>query len=288
MSRITKDVCGMLAPRRPGALGRFVAPWVWLKRHPIPVKARFRHSLVLTYAFPERLLEGLLPPGLVLDTHKGFGFLAIAMVQTEALRPAFLPACFGRDFFLIGYRIFARYSTRSGRTLRGLRILRSDTDNRLMAFFGNRLTHYNYRVAAVSLKEECQRLQIEITTVGARSDLHVAADLTSRPAPLPAGSPFADLHEARLFAGPLPFTFDYETETDSIVMIEGVRTNWKPQPIRVEVFKSTFFDKAPFNQATPVLANAFHVEDISYSWQRGRREALLPEKMNDEHACGKR
>src|SRR2546427_6813354 len=85
MSRITKDVCGMLAPRRPGALVRFVAPWVWLKRHTIPVKAHFRHSVVLTYAFPERLLEGLLPPGLVLDTHKGFGFLAIAMVQTEAL-----------------------------------------------------------------------------------------------------------------------------------------------------------------------------------------------------------
>jgi hypothetical protein len=204
------------------------------------------------------------------------------MVQTEALRPAFLPAWFGRDFFLAGYRIFARYKTRAGRTLRGLRILRSDTDNRLMAFFGNRLTHYNYRVAEVSLKEDRHRLQIEITTLRAKSDLHVAADLTSRPASLPAGSPFADLHEARLFAGPLPFTFDYETETDSIVMIEGVRKNWKPQPIRVEVFKITFFDQAPFNQTTPVLANAFHVENISYSWQRGRRERLPHEEANDE------
>src|SRR5438128_5917431 len=108
MSRITKDVCGMLAPRRPGALGRFVAPWVWLKRHPIPVKAHFRHSLVLTYAFPERLLAGLLPPGLVLDTHKAFGSLAIAMLATAALRPAFLPACYGRDFLRIGYRLVGR------------------------------------------------------------------------------------------------------------------------------------------------------------------------------------
>jgi len=277
MSRITKDLCGVLAPRRALPLGRFVHPWVWLKRHPIPVRAHFRHSLVLTYAFPEQLLEGLLPPGLTLDTHRGFGFLAIAMVQTEALRPALLPAWFGRDFFLSGYRIFARYKTRAGRTLRGLRILRSDTDNRLMAFFGNRLTHCNYRVAQVSLKEDCQRLQIESKTLRAKSDLHVAADLTSRPAPLPSGSPFADLDEARLFAGPLPFTFDYATETHSIVMIEGVRKNSKPQPIRVEVFKNTFFDQAPFNQTTPVLANAFHVENIAYSWQRGRRETLLLE-----------
>jgi len=255
-------------------LGRSLDPWVWLKRHPIPVKAHFRHSLVLTYAFPEQLLEGLLPPGLILDTHRGFGFLAIAMVQTEALRPAFLPARFGRDFFLSGYRIFARYRTRAGRTLRGLRILRSDTDNRLMAFFGNRLTHYNYRVAEVSFQEDPDLLQIEIKTVDARSDLHVAADLSSRPAPLPAGSPFANLHEARLFAGPLPFTFDYETETHSIVMIEGVRKNWKPQPIRVEVFRNTFFETKPFNQTAPILANAFHVENIPYSWERGRRETL--------------
>jgi len=274
MSRITKDLCGMLAPDKAGTGGCFVHPRVWLRRHPIPVRARFRHALVLTYAFPKELLEPLLPPGLLLDTHGGFGFLAIAMVQTEALRPAFLPAWIGRDFFLTGYRIFTRYKTRAGRTLRGLRILRSDTDNRLMAFFGNRLTHYNYRVAEVNAKEDRQRWQIEIKTPDARSDLHVAADLASRPAPLPAGSPFADLRAARLFAGPLPFTFDYELETNSIVMIEGVRKDWKPQPIRVEVFNNTFFDQPPFNRTTPVLANAFHVEDISYTWRRGRRETL--------------
>src|SRR6266480_1675453 len=80
-----------------------------LRRHPFAVKAQFRHCLVLTYALPTESLERLLPPGLFLDTYRGFGFLAIAVVQTEALRPVFLPALFGQDFFLSGYRIFARY-----------------------------------------------------------------------------------------------------------------------------------------------------------------------------------
>src|SRR4051794_17974651 len=77
-----------------------------LKRHPFPVEARFEHCLVLAYAFPAPALEGLLPPGLALDTHRGLGFVAAAFVQTRALRPVFLPRCCGRDFFLAGYRVF--------------------------------------------------------------------------------------------------------------------------------------------------------------------------------------
>ena len=36
--------------------------------------------------------------------HEGHGFLAIARVQTERLRPTGWPAFLGRDFFLSGYR----------------------------------------------------------------------------------------------------------------------------------------------------------------------------------------
>src|SRR2546426_4238459 len=121
-----------------------------LKRHPLPVRAFFGHYLVLTYALPAKLLEPLLPPGLMLDTYQEFGFVAVAMVQTQALRPAFLPPAFGLDFFLAGYRIFARFQTASGRTLRGLRILKSDTDRQLMASAGNLLTHYGYRKVQVN------------------------------------------------------------------------------------------------------------------------------------------
>ena len=48
-----------------------------LKRHPLPIRAFFRHCLVLTYALPAKLLEPLLPPGLTLDTYQEFGFVAV-------------------------------------------------------------------------------------------------------------------------------------------------------------------------------------------------------------------
>jgi hypothetical protein len=271
----TTGVCLRTArPVDANPLAALAHPLARLKRHPISVTAFFRHSLVLTYALPRQSLEPLLPPGLVLDTHNGFGFVAIAMVQAESLRPAFCPKCLGQDFFLSGYRIFARYRTSAGRTLRGLRILRSDTNRRLMVFFGNRLTHYNYRLAAIDFRDEAGRLEIRIRTPDTEADLHVVADLTSPPPTPPAGSPFRDWHEARLFAGPLPFTFDYEPHTRSIVMIEGVRQNWKPTPVRVEVLENTFFQSGPFNGTTPILANAFHVTNIPYRWKRGVVEEL--------------
>lgn len=89
-----------------------------LRRHPFPVRAWFRHSLVLTYAMPRHVLEPLLPPGVMLDTWGDRGFLAIALVQTDHLRPSWLPRFLGQRFFLSGYRIFTRFQTAGGRRLR--------------------------------------------------------------------------------------------------------------------------------------------------------------------------
>jgi hypothetical protein len=244
-----------------------------LKRHPIPIRAFFRHCLVLTYAFPEQTLRPLLPPGLTLDTLRGLGFLAVAMVQTEGLRPVGAPAALGQDFFLSGYRIFSRFRNQAGRSLRGLRILRSDTDKQRMVVAGNLLTHYNYVKCHAATSEGGGLLEIRIET-GGEADLHVIADLAGKPAALPAGSPFADLKEARRFAGPLPYTFDYEEETGSMVLIQGVRKSWDPQPVHVEVRECSFLRRPPFASETPVLANAFHLQDVPYRWERGMVEPL--------------
>ena len=244
-----------------------------LQRHPLPVRAHFRHCLVLTYAYPEGVLLPLLPPGLALDVLRGLGFLAIAMVQTEGLRPVGVPAALGQDFFLTGYRVFSRFRTREGKTLRGLRILRSDADRELMVRAGNLLTHYHYAHCTADVHEEHGSLRVKIDT-GGEADVDVVADLAGKPAPLPAGSPFADLKEARRYAGPLPFTFDYEPETHSIVRIQGVRRRWDPQPVAVEVRKATFLERGELAGRPGVLASAFHLQDVPYRWERGVREAL--------------
>ena len=244
-----------------------------LKRHALPIKAHLQTSLVLAYAVPAAALRPFLPPGLTLDVYGDFGFLAVALVETRQLRPAFLPAKMGLSFFLSGYRIFTRYRTTAGRTLRGLRILRSDTDKFSMQFFGNLLTHYRYERSRCRVERTEQKYTVEIST-GGGADLFVEADMSARPVSLPTGSPFADFREARKFAGPLPFTFDYENETDSIIRVEGVRQQWNPRPVSVTVHRNAFLDGDPFRAAGAVLANAFFLENVPYSWRPGIREKL--------------
>lgn len=243
--------------------------FVTLRRHPIPIQAFFRHSLVLTYAFPEEILRPLLPPGLTLDSYEGSSFLAIALVQVERLRPVGLPAAFGRNFFLSGYRIFSRYRGSDGKVLRGLRILRSDADSSLMVWGGNLLTHYRYSKCVVKAQRTPEVLEIVITTPRAEADLSVRAFVEKAAESPPSGSPFPDLKIARHYSGPLPFTFDYEPESRQIVIVEGIRQNWNPKAVRVEVDRCSYLAKPPFQHCSSSFGKRFLHENVPYRWQSG-------------------
>jgi hypothetical protein len=209
---------------------------------------------------------------LELETFNGYGFVAVALVRTESLRPAGLPKACGHDFFLAGYRLFTTFHEPGGRRMRGLRILRSDTDKARMVAAGNLLTHYNYHRCDATVDSSSDQITVAVDTPDHTGDLHLTAHLSN--ATLPAGSPFHTWREARRFAGPLPFTFDYEQDTHAIVAIQATRAHWRPTPVAVDVHRMSFFDQPVFHGCTPILAAAFHVNDIDYRWERGVRYPL--------------
>lgn len=249
--------------------------WHALKRHPFAVEAHFDFTLALTFSVPAEKLRPFLHPGLELDTfHEDTGFLAIALVQTRNLRPGFFPAALGQDFFLTGYRIFVRRRTASGRRLRGLQVLRSDTDRRLMCLLGNAMTHYHYHPAHVEVRREGEDLDIAVDSEDGTADLLVRVQLED--GELPDESIFPDERTARRFAGPMPFTFSYEPETDSLVQIEGQRSNWHPTLVRADVVEAGFLKHLGLENDAH-LAAAFYLEDVPYRWSRGVVEpAVVP------------
>jgi hypothetical protein len=99
-----------------------------LRRHPLAMTTRFRRAVVLTFAFPRRLLATLVPHSLALETRDDLGFVAVALVDMQRLRPERLPAWTGSDAIFVGYRVFVRTELASGRPRRGLRVLRTDVD----------------------------------------------------------------------------------------------------------------------------------------------------------------
>jgi hypothetical protein len=236
-----------------------------LKRHPFPVVAWFERVIAVSFAFPEEVLRPLVPEPLEIDSHEGFGFVTVALVWTKGLRPVAFPEWMGQDFFLAGYRIFTRLSDENGRRLRGLKIIRSETDKAQMIFSGNLLTHYKYR--RVKLEKSDSRVRTYLPD--GRETMDLSFDLTVEPDLPPEGSPFADLRAARNFSGPMPFTFDAEGD-GRFVVVEGKRTEWTPRPVKILEWKVGLFEEGPFRGVTPVLANAFRVEGVPYRWERGR------------------
>lgn len=238
-----------------------------LKNHPFAVKAFFESSIVLTFAVAKEQLMQLIPACLALDTFNDkYGFIAVAMVQTKKLRPEGFPAFMGNDFFLIGYRVFVRYTDNAGKNLRGLYILKSETNKRKMEIFGNLFTHYSYTTTDI---KQVQSGNIKLFE-SSGSDFKVSLDVADGDVSLPAGSPFTDWKEARRFAGPLPFTFRFNAETKEVLIVEGVRQNWTPKPIKVIDHNFSFFDSLNIENA--VLANAFIINNVPYSWKKGKLE----------------
>lgn len=240
-----------------------------LRHHPFAVVARFERVVAVSFAFPEATLRPLVPEALEIDTYKGLGFLTVAMVWTKKLRPAGFPGFLGQDFFLVGYRVFTRLREESGRRLRGLKIVHSETDQRRMVWLGNLMTGYGYRHVNLRLEESGTETHIETSLADGSRTLALTFDPTGDPVPLPEGSPFGDWHTARQFAGPMPFTFSPESD-GTFVVIEGSRQNWVPRPVVVKEWRVGLFDEPPLRGTTPILANAFAVEGVSYRWKKGR------------------
>jgi uncharacterized protein YqjF (DUF2071 family) len=240
----------------------------FLKNHHFAVEAFFESSLVLTFAASKEQIQPLIPECLQLDTFDDrWAFIAVAMVQTKALRPKGFPEFLGNDFFLIGYRVFVRFTTTQGKKLRGLYILQSQTDKRKMEFFGNIFTHYNYTTTDIQLSRQNEIIHIHSNKSG--FDIKVE-NVSEEEISLPGGSPFTDWKEARKFAGPLPFTFTYNQTKSEVLIIEGVRKDWRPRPVKVVGHSFSFIDNLKLNDVR--LANAFIIQNIPYYWKKGKIE----------------
>ena len=135
-----------------------------------------------------------------------------------------------------------------------------------MELIGNTFTHYNYTTTNIEMLERGSLLEVR----SARSNFAVRIDMGPGEKSLPQGSPFSNWKEARRFAGPLPFTFTVDNARKEVLIIEGVRENWIPRPVKVLDYHFSFL--SDLNCGSPLLANAFIIENIPYYWKKGKKD----------------
>jgi hypothetical protein len=157
-----------------------------------------------------------------------------------------------------------RYTNNAGKHLRGLYILKSETDKKKMECMGNIFTHYNYTTTDIVQTEQINSWEISSTN----SKFKIIIDNRDEDISLPGNSPFSDWKEARRFAGPLPFTFTYNSSKKEVLIIVGVRQNWTPAPVKVIDYNFEFLNSLTLD--SPVLANSFIVKNIPYWWKKGK------------------
>ena len=72
----------------------------------------------------------------------------------------------------------------------------------------------------------------------------------------------------------MPFTFSYDPTSQDVVIVEGIRNSWTPDPLTIIKSEIPFIDQLGLNNL--VLANAFSVQNIPYKWKRGKVEKWNP------------
>jgi hypothetical protein len=163
--------------------------------------------------------------------------------------------------------VFVRFTNNKGKRLRGLYILKSETDKKKMEFLGNIFTRYNYTTTDITH----ETLNSTTSISSNKSEFKIIIENSkNEDISLPDNSPFSNWKEARRFAGPLPFTFTYNNDDKRVLIIEGVRENWKPAPVKVIDYKFAFLDNLKLSDIQ--LANAFIIKNIPYYWKKGKIE----------------
>lgn len=211
--------------------------------------------------------------GLSLETVGHFGFVAVALVDMQNLRPERFPRWMGPDAIFIGYRVFVRTQLPDGRSRRRRKVLRTDV-NRLHLLVGTRLlTRYGSGLIGAAWDTEGPADGVRTRSRWRGASLTVST-VDDGPATPPASSPFARWDDAAPFTGPLPWTLAPGRSGTSAIAVKGVRSDWAPRPVTVRHHDVGFFDRQPFTGTPPVLASAFRIDDVHYSWLAGRDVAI--------------
>jgi uncharacterized protein YqjF (DUF2071 family) len=239
-------------------------------RLPISMKTTFQDILLLTYAVPPPLLAAQLPPFIHPYIHNDLSYISIVVGNMRGLRPGFLPEFLGTNYYQIVYRAVVCLRDLEGHERRGVFFLRSDCNDPIMSYCGNRLTEFRFhyfQTGAIALFQRNQDLLVSVETADKQGDL-VASLLNTGPADQLQPAPgFSTVREEKNILVHLFHAYAYDRTNAFIYDLEIERGEWDLQRLEMRDAFSAFFQEHPFSSGTARSLSHLSIQECTYIWK---------------------
>ena len=241
-----------------------------VNRLPTSMKTVFQDLFLLTYAVPPSQPAELLPPFIHPYIHNDLSYISIVVGNMRGMRPSQLPEFLGTNYYQIVYRAIVCIRSKKGIERPGVFFLRSDCNDPLMSYFGNRLTEFRFHfflTGAIALFQRKQALLISVETADKKGDLVVHLRNLGSAEHFPPTPGFASVLEEKTKLVQLFHAYAYDPEHELLYDLEIERGEWELQRLELLDQFSAFFMEHPFtaNMALPI--SHVYTQECSYIWK---------------------
>jgi uncharacterized protein YqjF (DUF2071 family) len=234
------------------------------------MKTVFQDLLLLTYAVEPERLAPLLPPMIYPYVRDGQSYVSIVVGNMRGMRPSVIPEFLGTNYYQIVYRAVVRLRRRDGAELPGVFFLRSDSNDPVMSYFGNRLTEFRFHyfhTGAIALMARGNNLLVSVQTKDKGGDLVAhARDLGSAEALEPAAG-FATVADEKNTLVQLFHAYAYNPEREHIYDLEIERGEWQLRRLDLIEHFAAYFHEKPFDTASAKPTSHVYIHDCAYIWK---------------------
>ncbi len=239
-------------------------------RLPITMKTTFQDVLLLTYAVPPPLLAAQLPAYIHPYIHNNLSYISIVVGNMRGMRLSSVPEFLGTNYYQIVYRAVVCLRDLEGRERIGVFFLRSDSNDPVMSYFGNRLTEFRFhyfRTGAIALFQRDQELLVSVESADRQGDL-VAHLRNLGPADqLPPAPGFATVAEEKSRLVELFHAYAYDPAHEVVYDLEIERGEWLLQRLEMLNSFSAFFQEQPFSAEVASPLSHLYIQECSYIWK---------------------
>lgn len=234
-----------------------------------PMRTVFQDLFLVTFAVSPASLNALLPDSIRAFERNGEAYISIVVGNLRGMRLGFVPEFLGTNYYQIVYRAVVQIEERGVPRI-GVFFLRSDCNDPMMSFFGNRFTEFRFHYfhsGSISLMRRDDRSLISIESSDGGGDLIGALVHRGAAESHPPAKGFSSVAEEKEVLVELFHAFAQDDAKGVVYDLEIERERWNLYRVDCTELFSAFFHEGPFTPATARLASALHIRECSYVWK---------------------